>query len=244
MKPRDLFIRDKLAHVLCLSVVLTIGGMVAGLNLWNDGWSLDLADLFGIPLVIWFLWYKMARNKVSKPVRIKASGGYIVPPSDLPPPPPPVGGSSIRFGNTLSRTYTAGIRLKPSRASVMDNFRIQITAHGDKTLKDAIALAFNADKTQLTTHYAVRESKEGPKHLVFFWTGGGKDAVQMAFKLDAEGAADFARRWLAEAEYGEQPDHDGDNEKGWTVYNEAWGHVDGEWQAIIAVQPTWAMYGK
>src|SRR5690349_24893058 len=43
--------------------------------------------------------------------------------------------------------------------------------------------------------------------------------------------------WLAEADYGPQPDHDGDNSKGWRIYNEAWGHVDNLWGAIVAIQP-------
>jgi hypothetical protein len=72
----------------------------------------------------------------------------------------------------------------------------------------------------------------------------GGDQVALPFTLDAAGAADFASRWLAEVDYGNEPDHDGDNGKGWTVYNEAWGHVDGHYSAIIAIAPTWAMYGK
>lgn len=72
----------------------------------------------------------------------------------------------------------------------------------------------------------------------------GNDQVALPFTLDAAGAADFASRWLAEADYGSQPDHDGDNGKGWCIYNEAWGHVDSHYSAIIAIAPSWAMYGK
>lgn len=127
----------------------------------------------------------------------------------------------------------------------MDNFRISITSIGDETLKHAISLAFTAGGRKSATHYAIRSGFDGvPKRLVFLWAPGGKDSIELPFKLDSEGAADFARRWLAEADYGDQPDHDGDNDKGWTLYNDNWGHVDGEWQAIVAVKPSWAMYGK
>lgn len=123
------------------------------------------------------------------------------------------------------------------------------------------------------THYAIRPAFEGerqekpedapkwhrpewkygkepkPLRLVFYdnryvTTIEGNDQIALPFKLDAEGAADFARRWLAEADYGKQPDHDGDNGRGWRLYVEGWGHVDGHRNAIIAISPAWAMYGK
>lgn len=43
----------------CLSVLL---GWTFGLNVWNDGWSLDLVDLAVIPLVAWVL-YKIWRKR-------------------------------------------------------------------------------------------------------------------------------------------------------------------------------------
>jgi hypothetical protein len=124
------------------------------------------------------------------------------------------------------------------------------------------------------THYAIRPAFDGeredtpegsPKHfrppfkygrepkplrLVFYDNRykssepEGGDQTALPFTLDAAGAADFAARWLAEADYGKQPDHDGDNGRGWRLYNESWGHVDGHFSAIIAVAPNWAMYGK
>lgn len=109
------------------------------------------------------------------------------------------------------------------------------------------------------THYAIRQPVAAikdiekpyldraakPLRLVFFnYVGTVTDHVALPFHLDAKSAADFARRWLAEAEYGKQPDHDGDNKKGWRLYNEAWGHVDSDHGAIIAVAPSWAAYGK
>lgn len=116
--------------------------------------------------------------------------------------------------------------------------------------------------------YAVREAVEGKRHappdgykyphlmewstkpkqkrLVFFWAEPTNDPafVKFPFAMDIEGMADFATRWLASLDYGRRPDHDGDNGRGWNVYTEGWGHVDGQWQAFVAVSPAWAMYGK
>ncbi len=147
----------------------------------------------------------------------------------------------------------------------MDNFRVDITSEGD--LAPAMALAFSGHRH--ATGYAVREPVVGarwpddecakhphlwrswkteprPRRLVFYWSNSERraDIVALPFKLDAVGAADFARRWLAEEDFGNEPDHDGDNGKGWRIYNEGWGHVDGDWSAFVAVAPAWAMYGK
>lgn len=125
----------------------------------------------------------------------------------------------------------------------MDNFRIDITCEGQDALRKVMEIAFAQHRA--ATHYAIRPAGDGkPRRLVFMWTGGGADAVEMPFKLDAIAATDFATRWLAEQDYGKEPDHDGDNSKGWRAYNEAWGHVDEEWRGFLAVAPAWAMHGK
>lgn len=41
-----------------------------------------------------------------------------------------------------------------------------------------------------------------------------------------------------------EPDHDGDNDKGFRLFTESWGQVFGEYQAFVAIEPIWAMYGK
>jgi hypothetical protein len=148
----------------------------------------------------------------------------------------------------------------------MDNFHIDITSEGD--LAPAMKIAFG--RWNKAVGYAVRAAYPGereevpegaPKHfrpdwkygkrpkplrLVFFWSDYEKrpDMVKFPFTLDAEGAADFAKRWLAEADYGKEPDHDGDNGKGWRLYCEGWGHVDDDHSSFVAVAPSWAMYGK
>jgi len=61
----------------------------------------------------------------------------------------------------------------------------------------------------------------------------------------AEAASDFAWHWLQEvAEYGPEPDHEGDNHKGFYLFTGFWGHVLGNSNGIIGIRPCWAMYGK
>lgn len=154
----------------------------------------------------------------------------------------------------------------------MDNFRFDMTAEGVGSLASAMKLVFQIRGCEGSnprggkrgvTHYAIRPVKEGqkapdgkwlynceprPLRLVFFNHYDIKkedgDKTTLPFKLDADGASDFARRWLEEADYGREPDHDGSNGKGWRIYNEGWGHVDNDHYGVIAVTPVWAMYGK
>lgn len=123
----------------------------------------------------------------------------------------------------------------------MDNFRIDITCRGDQPLEKTLILAFDQQKA---VGYLITPNSG----LVFLHSMAQSEfklgSAAFPFKMDAIGAADFARRWLAEQDYGPQPDHDGSNTKGWRVYNEMWGHVDGMWTAICAVQPVWAWHGK
>ncbi len=139
----------------------------------------------------------------------------------------------------------------------MDNFQIDITCEGKEKLIKAMALAFY--RVQSIQHYVIREAEPEfidadkpymnrpakPLRLVFFrYPPDSGQSNALPFKLDSEGAGDFAFRWLQEAAYPREPDHDGHNKKGWRLYNEAWGHVDSDYRAFVAVTPTWAMYGK
>lgn len=117
----------------------------------------------------------------------------------------------------------------------MDNFRIDVTAEGDDRLRAVLAL-FDHDTV-------VGYQADGRRRLVFYWTDSEK-ATALPFPMTMEQAADFAIGWLEHADYGDEPDHDGSNGKGWRIYNEDWGHVDGDWSAFVAIEPAWAMYGK
>lgn len=131
-----------------------------------------------------------------------------------------------------------------------DNFRFDVTSIGKDHLKAILGIAFDNAKTK-ATHYVVRPAVIGaapnedkPFRLVFFRSGGGKGAIQLPFTLDVDGAVDFVIRWLAEQEYPDEEDFDGSADKGWRVYNERWTRIDNEYQAIVAITPEWALYGK
>ena len=97
------------------------------------------------------------------------------------------------------------------------------------------------------------------KGLMLFWlvvdgqgskakTSGGGAVKPLPYEMNFEAAFQFAWGWLQSEEAkklrGPEPDHDGDNEPGWRVYNESWTHVDDFWEALVGIEPIWAMYGK
>jgi hypothetical protein len=119
---------------------------------------------------------------------------------------------------------------------VMDNFSFDVVCRGEQPFTLAMQLAFGESK-------AIAYLVDPGKGLVFLWAVD-RDGIPLPFKMDPLSAAHFAWRWLAETEFPRQPDHDGDNCKGWRIYNDAWGHVGSHRYAIIAVQPVWAILGK
>lgn len=57
--------------------------------------------------------------------------------------------------------------------------------------------------------------------------------------------ATMIHEWLKTAEYPEEPDHDGSNDRGWRLYKEAWGRINKFGHGSIgAVEPMWIEYGK
>ena len=118
----------------------------------------------------------------------------------------------------------------------MDNFKFDMVAEGKDTLKVALSL-FNPPGNKVCGY-----STDGRK-LVLYWSESSK-AIMLPFKMTLEQAADFAYGWLEQADYGPEPDHDGDNGKGWHLYCDDWGHVDNDHYAFAAIKPVWAMYGK
>lgn len=70
-------------------------------------------------------------------------------------------------------------------------------------------------------------------------------STPLPFPLDVDAAISFLSNWLETATYPTEPDHDGDNGKGFTVSTgNFWGHVEGMHYAFLMVTPTWQMYGK
>lgn len=102
----------------------------------------------------------------------------------------------------------------------------------ERAVQDAARVAANGD-------YAVRVHLRRSRVLEF-------QAQRCLYGMDAKAATEVADNWLRHsAEYGEQPDHDGSNGKGWRVFTDStWGHVFGMYQGICGIAPEWAMYGK
>ncbi|PZQ86025.1 MAG: hypothetical protein DI549_00655 [Ancylobacter novellus] len=142
----------------------------------------------------------------------------------------------------------------------MDNFHVDITAEGKSSLAKAIGIAFahNAPGCK-SQSYAIKQivatefnglpvDLNGKRALVLRWTKRTPtdpvEVCDLACGLDAEATAHLAGLWLDEQDYGREPDHDGDNGKGWRVFVGGWGHVAGDHYSICAVTPAWAMYGK
>ena len=84
------------------------------------------------------------------------------------------------------------------------------------------------------------------KRLILYWTDAETypDYNPLPAPLSGDHLVGFVKSWLTFVDYGREPDIDGECGKGWTVYNESWGHVAGRWQAFVAIEPTWLLYGK
>ena len=118
-----------------------------------------------------------------------------------------------------------------------DNIVLKISGEELPRLK----IAMNLSSQQKAKGYAVHPDKG----IVFFWADH-KDMIPFPTPLDMDRCAEIAYAWLIEeADYGRQPDHDGDNERGWLLYCDGWGHIDlYGWKAFVAVKPMWLMFGK
>ncbi len=118
----------------------------------------------------------------------------------------------------------------------MDNLHVSVTSEG----ADALLATLRLFNQKAACGYRVEQ-----KRIIFYWAAADrKDYHQFPFRMTIEQVAQFALTWLSQADYGKEPDHDGDNGKGWKCYCEGWGHVASEYQAFAAVEPAWAMYGK
>lgn len=89
------------------------------------------------------------------------------------------------------------------------------------------------------------EPKSG---MVLFWHEDHLHQVKsvaLPFPLGVDAAVDFLWAWMENADFGKEPDHDGDNGKGFIVTTgDFWGHVEGSHYAFLGVYPDWQMYGK
>jgi hypothetical protein len=123
----------------------------------------------------------------------------------------------------------------------MDNFKVDIVWEGEKRFRAILGMVLDKhnSRTKKFEHYAIDDDLG----LILFWAES-KNAQKLPYPMDHAALVDFAWNWLKTATYGREPDHDGDNGKGWRIFTESWGRVKGDWATICAIQPIWAMYGK
>lgn len=149
----------------------------------------------------------------------------------------------------------------------MDNRTIDIISEGKDSIAIALRLVWPSAVGGKATHYKVakyvdkktyylddsgkttghsvkmEEDDKGVPTLILLWHEECS-ALPLPYHYDLEASTGLVEGWLKSVDYGREPDHDGYNEKGWRIFTERWGHVAGHHYAIVAVQPSWAMYGK
>lgn len=118
------------------------------------------------------------------------------------------------------------------------------------------------------SHYRTGIDVDGKPYLILMWNEGDgrtKGTPLMARMTDPRAIADQLYSWLTEQQYGEEPDHDGSNRRGWKATQAGPAitrvdnpHHDPKWEYsqrynctydrsshdVICVQPHWIEYHK
>ena len=87
---------------------------------------------------------------------------------------------------------------------------------------------------------AISHWKVADGALVFGWHSSMKDSVPLPAPMGKDALIGLVLGWLEGAQYPEEPDHDGDNHKGWHLSTV--GYED--FYATFKVEPYWVEYGK
>lgn len=124
----------------------------------------------------------------------------------------------------------------------MDNRIISVRSEGRKAFELAFQLFWDNCPGKKVSHFR----HDATFGMILYWheTSGTQ---KLPYDMDLTAACDMAWGWLTSQPkdaYGDALDHDGSNGKGFHMFNEAWGHVDGSSYAVLAVKPIWAWYGK
>lgn len=119
-----------------------------------------------------------------------------------------------------------------------DNFHFDISC---APIDESLHIAFLGSPSRKVSHW---KDEDGKRLLLAWAKEAGLDFTPLPAPMDFVDAATFVKGWLSLADYGREPDHDGDNGKSWRIYNESWGHVAGNHYVFAAIEPEWAMYGK
>lgn len=121
----------------------------------------------------------------------------------------------------------------------MDNRKIELLLEGKEDFVAAMRLAIN---NRETIGYRVHENE-----MTLFWskTSPCDDFKELPYSMFTNDVINFVWGWLESVSpMSAKPDHDGDNEKGFKIYTDGWGHGKFGWQSFVNVTPIWAMHGK
>lgn len=126
------------------------------------------------------------------------------------------------------------------------NFRFDITSDNPEHFRASIQLAFAKHASAVGYAIDPGNGKTAPR-LILYWTDPDRSFAgfcRFPSPVGVNGAVAVVSEWLKAVRYDREPDHDGDNKKGFRVFNEEWGHVCRDHCAFVGVEPAWIMYGK
>lgn len=151
----------------------------------------------------------------------------------------------------VSRAIQAGLQpvARKTRNDNMDNFGVHVTARDPESFRAAFRLAFYPPGDKVT-HFIVQPIvqenwgiKKSVPALVLCWHED-RELTALPYAMDCETALTFAEGWLKQQPYPPEPDHDGDNAKGFQLTTgDFWGHI-GTHYSTLAVLPCWSLLGK
>lgn len=135
---------------------------------------------------------------------------------------------------------------------ILDNPVFNVKGQGKKMLKKTIELGLACVGHSSLAGYRV-DNKKG---IILYWTKVEKDDFQ-PFESDKD-LKEITKTVLSQIEnleivLDEENDEfsdleldDGDvgSDFGWRVYTEQWGRIEGDWQACLAVVPSFLWIGK
>lgn len=135
---------------------------------------------------------------------------------------------------------------------ILSNPVFNVKGQGKKMLKATIKLGLAC-----VGHYTIKGYRfDDTKGLVLYWTDVEKEGYQpFPPGMTNGGIAKFLLQNLPTLKiyleedadiHWDMPCDDGDvdSELGWRLYTEKWGHIGNEWQACLAIVPSYLWIGK
>lgn len=133
----------------------------------------------------------------------------------------------------------------------MDNRIFNINGDGDDLLRSTLYFAFT--QAGFATAKGWRISPE--KGLILFWYVDEKDKGVTRFPspVCSDTVMHLVKDYLNNKDtwkntkfegFEIDASHDGHNTRGWRVYCEEWGHIEGVHYAFLAIKPMYLWHGK